>query len=538
MTRLPRSRRLAFVSAILLVGLSACGSNDTPAAGTQPMPPVIQIAGGAGGAAGTALDAAASPESSKMMPMSVNYVYSGDIADLTAPAAAWYFAAGIVPTTEQITALATALGVSGDVRQLAADMGGGFAVGSADYTGDSITVGSDAMQSWWFSPGAVAAESTAPCELYPPGDPAGNTTTADAPVCATPTPPAGVPTADEAKAKAVALFESIGIAVNSYEFETYADEWGANVTGYLTIEGVRTSATISAGFGAEGAVTWASGFLATPQRGADYPRVGIDAAVARLNDQQFMMYPMTRGMNAVGYADDTATVSGVAPGVASGAVTDVAPLAVVPPDAPVSEPPCDIAASCTVDTMPVDTMPVDAPTDTMPVETMPIDPVTITLTNAHASLEQVWAADGTVWMLPGYAFDAADQGMYSVIAVDDQYLAFVDPAPVPMPDVLPVDGTAVTGSGSSGSGTVQPGTPVPAVEPATGGTAAPDLATASAALVGLTESEATDVATANGWLVRVVRRDGVDLPSTDDYRENRYNLAIVGGVVSEVLSQG
>jgi hypothetical protein len=346
----------------------------------------------------------------------------------------------------------------------------------------------------------------------------------------------GVPTADEAKAKAIALFESIGIAVDSYDFETYADEWGANVTGYLSIEGVRTSATISAGFGAEGAVTWASGFLATPQRGADYPRVGIDAAVARLNDQQFMMYPMTRGTNAVGYADDTSTGSGVAPGVASGAVTDVAPVAVAPPDAPV-----DTMLAGTMPVMPLDA-PIDAPIDTMPVETMPVDtmpvePVTIMLTNARASLEQVWAADGTVWMLPGYAFDAADQGMYSVIAVDDQYLAFVDPAPVPMPDVLPVDGTVLTGTAVTGSGSVEPA-PVPAVEPAAGGAATTDLQAVSGALVGLTEAEATDVATANGWLVRVVRRDGVDLPSTDDYRENRYNVAIVGGLISEVLSQG
>ena len=93
----------------------------------------------------------------------------------------------------------------------------------------------------------------------------------------------------------------MGIAVDSYDFETYADEWSANVTGYLTLEGVRTTVAISAGFGAEGALTWANGFLAAPERGADYPRIGVAAAVERLNEQQSMMYPMTRGGTAVGY---------------------------------------------------------------------------------------------------------------------------------------------------------------------------------------------------------------------------------------------
>ena len=71
----------------------------------------------------------------------------------------------------------------------------------------------------------------------------------------------------------------------AYEFETYADEWGANVTAYLLLDGMRTSMTVSVGFGAEGAITWASGFLGTAERGADYPRIGIEAAVQRLNDQ-------------------------------------------------------------------------------------------------------------------------------------------------------------------------------------------------------------------------------------------------------------
>ena len=46
------------------------------------------------------------------------------------------------------------------------------------------------------------------------------------------------------------------------------------------------------------------------------------------------------------------------------------------------------------------------------------------------SLEQLWASDDTVWLLPGYAFDAKDGGIYSVLAVEDQYIEVTEPAAV------------------------------------------------------------------------------------------------------------
>ena len=99
-------------------------------------------------------------------------------------------------------------------------------------------------------------------------------------------PPEGVPTKDEAEAKTRELLTSLGLDPASYQFETWADDWSANVTGYLVLDGVRTNLAVSAGYGGEGALVWASGFLATPQRGVDYPRIGVEAAVQRLNDQQ------------------------------------------------------------------------------------------------------------------------------------------------------------------------------------------------------------------------------------------------------------
>jgi hypothetical protein len=65
-----------------------------------------------------------------------------------------------------------------------------------------------------------------------------------------------------------------------------------------------------------------------------------------------------------------------------------------------------------------------------------------------------------------------------------------------------------------------------------------DIKAMAALLIGLPEAEATDVASANGWTMRVVRIDGEDLAVTADYSETRVNVAVADGVVTEVLSQG
>ncbi len=567
MTRFPRSRRLAFASAVVVLVLTACGSDESltgPSSSTAPAPAVIEIVGGAGGTGPASAEMAdQAADSTKMMAAYLEYVYSGDIPDLTGPAASWFFAAGVAPSTEQIAALAVALGIEGDVRELGADFGGGWTVGPADYSEPSVTVSADAMQSWWFSPGSSQGViETMACEYYPPGDPAGGGTDATAPVCAEPEPPANVPTADEAKVLALALFESLGIAVDAYDLEAYADDWSANVTGYLTLDGVRTTVVISAGYGAEGALTWANGFLATPERGADYPRIGVEAAVQRLNDQQTGMWATARGSNVGGYVDvDVASDSGegvAVPSIGAPVPSPTTTLLVQPAsegnatsggvagstgsagsggtavDVPVR---CDPAADC-VEPLPAE-MPAEIPVE-MPVDAPPAEPLVVTLTSAVASLEQVWAADQTVWLLPGYAFESADQGRYSVIAVEDQYLAFTDPAPVPMPEPMPVEEPAV--SGSDGvvvePGAVPPDAPLPpvSIDPAVDDVV--DLKVATSTLVGLSEADAAAAAKVNGWVMRVVSVDGENLAATADYSPGRVNVAVESGIVTEAVSIG
>ena len=107
------------------------------------------------------------------------------------------------------------------------------------------------------------------------------------PECAAPEPPVGVPTKDEALATAKQLFADWGYDVDSYQFdEPYADEWGASVNASLLLDGMKAPVMLSVGFGENGAVTYASGSLAEPQRGADYPTIGAAAGLERLKEQQ------------------------------------------------------------------------------------------------------------------------------------------------------------------------------------------------------------------------------------------------------------
>lgn len=527
------SRRMALVGATLLIGLTACGSPTDPSSSAVTTvisadgPAVLRlVAAGGGGPASGASDSMPNEAGKMMMPMSIEYVFSGTAPDLTAPAGSWYFPAGVAATPEQVAAVAKALGVEGDVRTLPADQGGGLMVGPDDYSGPTLYVGSDSMLGWSYSPGPSAVMSAPNCgiavdpmpiDAVPvdtgaavadtlPVDPAVSDPGIVPEPCPEPQPPANVPTKAEAEAMARAVFASLGIDLGSYQLETYADEWGANVNAYLVLDGMRTSLSMSVGFGAEGAVTWAGGYLATPLRGDDYPRIGVEAAVQRLNDQSnWWMYPMAAAKSSVDPASAGVAASG-----------GPAPLA-VPPQ------PSDTGAP--IEPAPVDT---SAPFEPLPPETILIDPGTIdttpivvTLTDPAPSLEMMWADDGTIWLLPGYTFQSTDGGIYSVLAVPDEFIQQAQPELLPV-DALPVDTVVID--------TVPVDTVVQA-SPMT-------LEQAAAILVGLVEADAASAATAAGIEMRVVQIDAVPQPVTEDYRIGRYNVSVDGGVVTAVLSNG
>jgi hypothetical protein len=531
-----RSRRFAPAALVVVLGLSACGDPNT----TAPLadrPQVIQLASGQTGAASPApaaesMDAAADSKMPVFGP--TEFVYDGELPALDAPAPSWYFPVGAQPDLDRIAKLGAALGVEGEVRTLPEEQGGGWAVGPEDYSAPVLTVGSDGMLSWWFSGtpntrvGYACAEAVAgvsepavgsddsgssgtetavpPSASTEPGVSAPGVVDAVAPDvvapdCPTPQPPVGIPTKDEALAKAKQLFADWGYDVNSYQFdEPYADEWSAGVNASLLLDGMKAPIMLSVGFGENGTVTYASGSLAEPQRGADYPTIGAAAGLERLKTQQNQYVGLLGSPEARSAVDVAASDAGVA--------TAVAPAIA----------PCE---------------PEPASADCAPIDT---EPITVTLNSVKTDLTMVWATDNTIWLLPAYSFGSADGGIYTVIAVEDAYIHQADPAPATGqtdpavdPGVVPSPET-VAPVPPAGGGTC-PSAPALSVPPAS----AKEIADS---VVGLCLADAQDQAKTFGYELRVVRQDGVDLAVTDDFSESRINVATKGDIVAEVVSIG
>lgn len=541
-----RSRRLAFTAAAILIGLTACGDDGArttggTAAGNAPA--VIRLGGAQGNAAGNGSSAEVATADRMMMPyQDITYVWGGGDANLGDTGLAWTLPAGADVDAARIAELASVLGVAGEVRELSDEMGGGWMVGAADYSTASLTVSTDGMVSWWYNPApdtAAGGGCVMPVDIAvdPAIDSVGGTAETvpgtDTPaatepvppdmVCEEPQPPANVPDQATAEAKAKQLFADMGYDTSAFEYEVYADEWGANVTAWLLLDGHRSPITLSAGYGAEGALTWASGSLATPQPADDYPLVSVDDAIARLNDEtgQWMTF-MGGGMARAEIAGDSVTIASreVVGAPEPVPATDVA---VAPPDTGVAAPPPDVSTGQVGEPVQIDQPVCDPTTDCVIEEMPPPEPITVTFTEVRTDLTMQWAEDGTIWLLPAYTFSSPDMGEYSVIAIDDSFIAL--PEPLPMPEPMPIETVPVDGTGDVPAETT--------VEPA-----AIDQATAEVALVGLTLDEASKVAEENGWTVRVSTLDGVGQALTMDLQFNRVNLAVTDGVVVGVDSIG
>jgi hypothetical protein len=529
--RTVRTSGFIAVSASLALLLSACGDAEQAAVSTvaAAAPPVIQVVPGAGAAplaapsaenAGADGGAVSSDQAMTRMAW-MEYVLGVELEALDGDSPAWRLVAGDVDPA-RISALAAALGLEGEVTDLPADWGAGWIIGPSDGTAPSLTVSRDGMLSWWYSsgPGEVFAGCAMPEpmpvdpmpteEVVEPAEGAAGTdegATGEEPVveviepgrveeCAEPTPPVGVPTEAEAEARMVELLGQWGVDVNQVVIETYADEWGANVTASLLLEGQRTPLTWGVSFGGGGQVLYANGVLADTERVADYPRIGTAAAFERLQQGGYWWG------GGVGFADSAVVRSEETPAPDEDLVGG---------DAVAESPPSEGSADA----------PVAEPGDTgdVAIDEIPIDqgePLIVTITGVEEELWMLWDADGTVWLVPGYAFTSDDGGRYSVPAIADEFLDIQEP--VPAPEVVPVP---LPDTGSDGS--TDPVVEEIADLPIDGGIAA---------LVGMTEADAIALIEAQGWTSRISARDGEYFALTMDLRTDRVNLEIVDGVVT------
>ena len=399
----------------------------------------------------------------------VTYARGPGLVDVAGTRTAFSLPAG-EPDRNAVARLARALGVEGSVVNSAT----GLVVGDPD--GRSLQVARQGGASWYLSDGNASTSSgvvescasttgRVPGTTVPPGAIASapaTTTTVTGPVPLTsmpgdprppdpvdpgtpaimceapPAPPApdGVPDARAAEAAARRLLADAGIDLTHATVSVSADAYSATVhvvpvLDGSPVEGIDTTLV----FGAHGAVVAANGWLGEPVRGDQYPLIGIDAAIARLQagGNELGIQPMT-------VTDVPTTADSSGSSVISGVIGS-SPA----PDSPVTTGTIQLPPSTTLAPAPVEP---DTPEPPAPVVAEPRD-ITITITKVSVILTAVPGTDGAMWLVPAYRLDAADGGSWMVLAIDP---AFIAPPPVTSAtSVTPAEPPAIGGSSTPGS---------------------------------------------------------------------------------------
>jgi hypothetical protein len=177
-----------------------------------------------------------------------------------------------------------------------------------------------------------------------------------------------------------ALLGSIGVDVSSVDWQVDRYFGRTAVTAWQLVSGQRTELGWQVAYDPSGAVVQASGFSAGLQEVPGYPILGAASAIARSASQPWSLVGAT-----------PARAPEAAPSPSASPLT---PLARPGISIPVSE---------------------------------------VTVTEATLGLAQYWQPDGGMLMLPSYALSGDDGSRWSLLAVDEPYVQFVD-QPYPTAD--------------------------------------------------------------------------------------------------------
>lgn len=393
------------------------------------------------------------------------------------------------PPSDDVEMLLRIFGVEGGIEPQSAQMGGGYFAGSMDGSQPSLFIGGDALHFWNYSPpmsdtmvDPACVETSEITPVAPPTPVTDSVVVADteAPqpgveteveqesLCPEGGLPRDVPTEGEALTMFSDLMSDIGVDLDALEIEVFSDSYGSSVTGFLKVGGVRSPLSWSVSYGEGSRIVWAGGVLAPLDELADYGRIGTPAALERLNEQQSSFVDQLTGA-----PEDLAAASGAVGG----------------------------------------------------------GEIVIPIVDVEEELVMLYGVDGSVYLVPGYAFLAEPdefgyEPRYTVSAISDEYIETVDaPSSVDDPSLGVVE---------PGEGQGEPGEDTSAGE--TGGADMEEITNEEAnTLLGMSEQEANSTAVANGWVVRIAARDGEQFALTMDYNPKRVNLTIDNGVVSDVF---
>ena len=476
----PRRRVLALwgVLAVLALGAGALairsGDDD---------PPKLPVAlGAAGGARSEAMGAPAAADMSMLA--YVHYVAGDDLPLLGGDGPAYKLSGAV--DEDRVRDLADALGLEGDVKKTE----GGWVVDDGD--GGHLEVYAGGGGSWWYTPdfvsegGGVAGstgsstgsagateedlkrreeEAAAVAASEEP-----TTTVAVAPApdcppdadCAYPepepfTPPADLPSKDEAQSIALDLFRSAGLDVDDAKvtvdgpYESWYVQVDPRVDGRLA-----SGYAYTASIGSKGKITSAGGTLNAPERLGDYPVLDTRKAIDRLNTQyggaerfaaddciETSSNGDTVRCSSAGAAAPTDLLCATPTTLADPAATEDVP----PPTKPLDDPDGSVSSGDpTVSSVPPECVPSEPP-----------EPVEVVLHEAEEILVMVSAFDesGDAYLVPGYRMTGDDDHLVEVAAVDDDSL-LPEPEPV-APAPQPADDPGATEPGTGRCAPVEPG---------------------------------------------------------------------------------
>lgn len=307
-----------FVRSATFVGVSAllvasCGGPGSETAG----PPILSVYGDLPEMRLNQMDAEAGDQLTMLARM--RFEVEGELPALDSSAPA-YVISPAEPARDDVDMLLAIFGVEGELSAQTAQSGGGYFAGSADGSGPALYISGDAIQFWNYSPpwsqsttnpacldsegiepvapptpvidSVVVADTEAPSDDMPGDD---GTSGEEANVCPQEGELGDVPTEDEAVQMFSDLMSDIGVDVDDLDIEVFSDSYGASVSGFLRIGGVRSSLSWSVSYGVGSRITWAGGVLADTSELVDYPRIGTTAALERLNEQQSALVDQMSG---------------------------------------------------------------------------------------------------------------------------------------------------------------------------------------------------------------------------------------------------
>jgi hypothetical protein len=280
----------------------------------------------------------------------------------------------------------------------------GWSVGPTDGSSPSIYVNEDSSASWSYNnPAAYGvpipmAEGSAAARPPAESGAVEGSTGQPVPVAGSvegstgPTPAVSpAPSKKDAKEWATDIFTRLGVPLDQVDWQFDSYDPFTTATAWLTIDGERTQLQWSIGFFGEGEISSAYGFSAGLVEIPGYAIIGVKDAIARLNQPGWSAL-----QPAMIYNGDVQIAADEQP----------AGQATMPPNPAYRGRPA-LGVTITV----------------------------ATITSSELGLAQYWQPDGTILMLPAYLISDKDGHQWSMLAVDDAYVAFtqVPPNDGPMP---------------------------------------------------------------------------------------------------------